>query len=78
MSFSAKLSPKVKVNSIAPALIMFNENDSAEYREKALNKSLMRREGGLEEFSHAVNYLLESRYVTGRVLPMDGGRHLVQ
>jgi dihydromonapterin reductase/dihydrofolate reductase len=78
MSFSAKLSPKVKVNSVAPALILFNENDGEEYRDKTLRKSLMRREAGLEEFSHAINYLLESRYVTGRVLPMDGGRHLVQ
>ncbi len=25
---------------------------------------------------HAVDYLLGSGYVTGRVLPMDGGRHL--
>jgi hypothetical protein len=24
----------------------------------------------------AVDYLLESRYVTGRILPLDGGRHL--
>lgn len=78
MSFSAKLSPKVKVNSVAPALIMFNENDSDVYREKTLNKSLMKREAGLDEFSHAIDYLLDSNYVTGRVLPLDGGRHLVQ
>ena len=78
MSFSAKLSPKVKVNSVAPALIMFNEGDSEAYREKALNKSLMKREAGLEEFGHAIDYLLQSNYITGRVLPLDGGRHLVQ
>ena len=76
MSFSAKLSPKVKVNSIAPALIMFNDGDSQSYREKALNKSLMKREAGLEEFGHAIDYLLTSNYITGRILPLDGGRHL--
>ena len=76
LSFSAKLAPKVKVNSVAPALILFNEGDDADYREKALGKSLMRREGGLDEFQHAIDYLLQSRYVTGRVLPVDGGRHL--
>jgi dihydromonapterin reductase/dihydrofolate reductase len=76
LSFSAKLAPKVKVNSIAPALVLFNEHDDEAYREKALQKSLMQREGGLDEFQHAIDYLLESRYVTGRVLPMDGGRHL--
>ncbi len=75
-SFSAKLGPKVKVNSLAPALVLFNDHDDESYRRKALDKSLMRREGGLDEFQHAIDYLLGSRYVTGRVLPLDGGRHL--
>lgn len=76
LSFAVKFAPRIKVNSIAPALLMFNEGDSEAYREKALGKSLLQREGGLEELQTAVDYLLESRYVTGRVLPLDGGRHL--
>jgi dihydromonapterin reductase/dihydrofolate reductase len=77
MSFAARLAPRVKVNSIAPALLLFNEKDDAEYRQRALTKSLMRREAGLEELLQAVDYLMASRYVTGRILPLDGGRHLV-
>lgn len=76
LSFAAKLAPKVKVNGIAPALLLFNEDDGEAYREKALAKSLLRREGGLEELQHAVDYLMDSRYVTGRILHLDGGRHL--
>lgn len=76
LSFSARLAPKVKVNSIAPALVIFNDGDDEQYREKARNKSLMQREGGLEEFQRTVDYLLDSVYVTGRILHMDGGRHL--
>lgn len=75
-SFSAKLGPKVKVNSVAPSLVLFKEDDDEAYRRNALSKSLMQREAGLDEFLHAIDYLLCSRYVTGRVLPMDGGRHL--
>ena len=75
-SFSAKFGPKVKVNSLAPALVMFNESDDQTYRHKTLQKSVMGKEGGFDEFQHAVDYLLNSKYVTGRVLPMDGGRHL--
>lgn len=41
-SFARKLAPEVKVNSIAPSLILFNEHDDAEYRQQALNKSLMK------------------------------------
>ena len=75
-SFAAKLAPKVKVNSLAPALVLFNPDDDEDYRRKALDKSLMRREGGLDEFQRTIDYLLQSHYMTGRVLPMDGGRHL--
>ena len=76
LSFAARLAPKVKVNSIAPALMMFNEHDDDAYRHKARDKSLMQREGGVEEFLHSIDYVLNSSYVTGRVLHLDGGRHL--
>jgi len=76
LSFAAKYAPKVKVNSIAPGLILFNEQDSYEYKEKTLKKALIPREGGVDEISETVFYLLNSRYVTGRVMAVDGGRHI--
>jgi len=76
LSFAARLAPRIKVNSIAPALLLFNEGDDEAYREKALSKSLLRREGGLDELQKAVDYLMDSRFVTGRVLHLDGGRHI--
>jgi len=76
LSFSALLAPRVKVNAIAPSLIMFNEDDSAGYRQKALEKSLMKIAPGEQEVIDAVDYLLKSRYITGRTLSLDGGRHL--
>ncbi len=41
-SFARKLAPEVKVNAIAPSLIMFNEGDDEAYRQQALDKSLMK------------------------------------
>ncbi len=76
LSFSAKLAPRTKVNSIAPSLLMFNEHDSDEYKEKALSKSLMGIAPGASEAVNAVKYLLNSRYITGQVLHLNGGRHL--
>jgi dihydromonapterin reductase/dihydrofolate reductase len=75
-SYAAKLAPYVTVNAIAPALILFNDNDSESYRQKALAKSVMAREGGLNEITEAVDYLLGSEYMTGRTIHLDGGRHL--
>lgn len=76
LSFATKLAPKVKVNSIAPALVMFNEHDSDEYRAKALKKSVLEICPGPQEAVHAVDYLLNSRFVTGQTLHLNGGRHL--
>jgi dihydromonapterin reductase/dihydrofolate reductase len=76
LSFSARLAPRIKVNSIAPALVLFRDEDEPEYRDKTLAKSVLGRAGGLDELQRAVDYLLDSHYVTGRVLPMDGGRHV--
>ncbi len=76
LSFATKFAPKIKVNSIAPALICFNEGDDDAYKQKALAKSLLQQEAGEIEVLNAVNYLLNSHYITGRSLALDGGRHL--
>lgn len=76
LSFAQLLAPKVKVNAIAPALMLFNETDDDQYKVKARAKSILQREGGADEFIRAVEYLLASTYVTGRTLPLDGGRHI--
>lgn len=75
-SFARKLAPEVKVNAIAPALILFNESDDSEYRQQALNKSLMKIAPGEKEIIDLVDYLLGSCYVTGRSFGVDGGRPL--
>ncbi|HFZ8993570.1 TPA: dihydromonapterin reductase [Citrobacter freundii] len=75
-SFARKLAPEVKVNAIAPSLILFNENDDAEYRQQALNKSLMKTAPGEKEMIDLIDYLLTSCFVTGRSFAVDGGRHL--
>ncbi|WJY16865.1 dihydromonapterin reductase [Pectobacteriaceae bacterium CE90] len=75
-SFAKKLAPDVKVNAIAPALIMFHPDDTAKYRQKALKKSLIETVPGEEEVVRLVHYLLSSHYMTGKTLGLDGGRPL--
>ncbi|MGS0675331.1 dihydromonapterin reductase [Shewanella sp. 0m-4] len=77
LSFAAKFAPQIKVNSIAPAMLMFNPDDDDNYKQKALNKALIKQEGGEAEALKAVKYLLDSQYITGQAIKIDGGRHLV-
>ena len=76
LSFAGMLAPKVKVNSIAPSLLMFNENDSDAYKQKALAKSILGVCPGAQEAVKAVNFLLNSDYITGQTIHLNGGRHL--
>lgn len=77
LSFARLLAPKVKVNSVAPSLIMFNEGDSEAYREKTLKKSLLGIEPGEGAAVQTLQFLLDNPYITGRSIGLDGGRPLV-
>jgi dihydromonapterin reductase/dihydrofolate reductase len=76
LSFSAMLAPKVKVNTVSPAMIKFNDHDDDAYKAKALQKALIPAEAGFEEVIEGIKYVLASHYMTGRTLHLDGGRHL--
>lgn len=76
-SFARLLAPNVKVNSVAPSLIMFNEGDSEAYREKTLKKSLLGIAPGEAAAVQTLQFLLDNPYITGRSIGLDGGRPLV-
>ena len=76
LSFAARFAPTIKVNGIAPALVLFNEHDDADYRAKTLAKSALGIEPGAEVIYQSLRYLLDNPYVTGTTLTVNGGRHL--
>lgn len=76
LSMAKSLAPSIKVNSIAPALLEFNEKDSDDYKTKALSKNLLPVTGGFDSLAKTIDYLMSNRYITGRSIPLDGGRHL--
>ncbi len=75
--FAKKFAPIIKVNDIAPALILFNEGDSEAYKQNRLAQSVLGIEPGPIVVWQAVQYLMNSSYTTGTVLPLEGGRSLL-
>ena len=76
LSFAARYAPAIKVNGIAPALLLFKPEDDAAYRAKALAKSALGIEPGCEVIYQSLRYLLDNPYVTGTTLTVNGGRHI--
>ena len=68
------LAPEITVNAVAPGAVLPPDDWPAEARERLAVTTPLRRLGAPEDVVRAVVFLLESDYVTGVVLPVDGGR----
>ena len=70
------LAPKVQVNAVAPGPILFPPQIGKEEKERAIRKTLLKRSGSPADIVAAILFLLESDFITGVILPVDGGRLL--
>lgn len=78
-SLARELGPEVRVNGVAPGAVLWPEagKSSAEQHD-LLARTALRRAGAAEDVAGAVLYLLrDAPYVTGHILPVDGGRLLM-
>ena len=70
------LAPGVRVNAVAPGVVLLPDGWSDEEAEHLRSTTPLRRLGSPEDVAQAVVFLLEARYVTGEVIRVDGGRHI--
>ncbi len=75
-----EMSPQVRVNAVAPGVIIWPEGsewDDEERRRKIVAHTLLKREGEPEDIARTVQFLLnDSPYITGQVIAVDGGRSI--
>lgn len=71
-----ELAPKVRVNAVAPGLILPPPDYTAPKIERAAQRTLLKRWGNPEDVTRAVLYLVAADYVTGEVMVIDGGELL--
>jgi pteridine reductase len=70
------LSPEVRVNAVAPGVVLLPEGWSESDAEHLRSTTPLARLGSPEDVAQAVIFLLEADYVTGEVIRVDGGRHV--
>ena len=63
----------IRVNGIAPGLILPPRDGALDYLEKAAKKVPTRNHGNMENLLRALDYLLENLFVNGETLFVDGG-----
>jgi NAD(P)-dependent dehydrogenase (short-subunit alcohol dehydrogenase family) len=68
---------RILVNTIAPGPIMPAAGQSEETNRAVLAATPLGRWGGGEEIAKAVLALIESEFITGEHVRVDGGRHLL-
>lgn len=72
-----ELAPSVRVNGLAPGLILKAEAASTTAWAKAGRESTpLCRAGKTSDLVRGLRYLVDSPFVTGQILAVDGGRHL--
>lgn len=67
---------QILVNAIAPGPILAPPDTTAEEHAAVERSTPLGRWGGAEEIIKAVLFLLESDFVTGETIRVDGGRHV--
>lgn len=76
-ALAVELAPDVTVNCIAPGPVLRPPDLTDEEDREVAKGTLLAPWPGPQEIAKAVVYLLDSDFVTGVVLPVDGGRSIV-
>lgn len=78
-SFALELAPEIRVNGIAPNLIIWPEGVSSvddEDKQNILNEVPLKHMGNPDDIANCTLFLIEQPYITGEIIRVDGGRSL--
>jgi len=75
---AASLGPDIRVNAVLPGPVMKPAGNSMTDEEwaKIGKRTPLQRTGSAEDVARAVAYLAREDYISGAILPVDGGEHV--
>lgn len=71
------LAPKIRVNAIAPGLVLQSDIVPAQEWERLIHRVPLKRPARPEEIASALEFLLQNEYMTGQTIVVDGGYSLL-
>lgn len=79
-ALAQEMAPQVRVNAVAPGVILWPEGidwEDDEERRKIVAHTLLKREGEPDDIARTVAFLVQDApYITGQVIAVDGGRSI--
>ena len=73
---ATQLGPDIRINGIAPGLVLPPEGKSDNYLKKKAHEIPLQHTGSLEQLEKALEFLVQNEFLTGQVIYVDGGEHL--
>ena len=71
------LAPHIRVNAISPGLILPPVTEKSDYLDRRAQRIPLKQKGSVDQITQTVTFLLNNPYLTGEVIFVDGGEHLV-
>jgi NAD(P)-dependent dehydrogenase (short-subunit alcohol dehydrogenase family) len=71
------MGPRVRVNAVGPGPTLRNPRQSEEDFSRQRDATILKRGADAADICAAVRYLLTAEAVTGQMLAVDGGQHLI-
>ncbi|PKO24209.1 MAG: short-chain dehydrogenase [Chloroflexi bacterium HGW-Chloroflexi-1] len=75
-ALAMELAPAVRVNAVAPGSVLPPPDYTDRQIAATAHRTLLKRWGSPEDVAQAVVFLAQADYITGAVLPVDGGERL--
>jgi NAD(P)-dependent dehydrogenase (short-subunit alcohol dehydrogenase family) len=77
VTLAQALAPRIRVNAVAPGPTLRNERQSETHFKRQQAATILGHGAAPEDVAAATRYLLEAGAVTGQMIAVDGGQHLV-
>jgi NAD(P)-dependent dehydrogenase (short-subunit alcohol dehydrogenase family) len=71
------MGPRIRVNAVGPGPTIRNARQSQEDFDRQKGATILKRGAEPADICAAIRYLLEAEAVTGQMLAVDGGQHLI-
>jgi len=78
-SMARELGPDIRVNGVAPGAILWPEQEEpyGDQHKEIIQRTALKREGSPQDIAKTVLFLVkDAPYITGQIIPVDGGRML--